>query len=126
MLGEVGIIGFLCFMWLLIAILKYGFGIFNKMEDNWARGLTLGFLAGFIGLLVHSFSANTFIIVRIMEPFWFLTGLVIALSQMREQSLIAHSPEDFRACIPFCIPLSSTYLIRCVGSLLSLQAEKNR
>lgn len=42
----------------------------------------MGFLAGFIGLLIHSFSANTFIIVRIMEPFWFLTALVMMLPEI--------------------------------------------
>jgi hypothetical protein len=42
-------------------------------------GVSLGFLAGFIGLLVHGFAANTFIIVRIMEPFWFLTAVVVSM-----------------------------------------------
>jgi hypothetical protein len=35
--------------------------------------------AGFITLLLHSIGSNTFIIVRIMEPFWFLMGLVVVL-----------------------------------------------
>jgi len=48
------------------------------------RGLALGFLAGFIGLLVHSFGAATFIIVRIMEPFWFLAAIVIVLAEPKE------------------------------------------
>jgi hypothetical protein len=46
----------------------------------------VGFTAGLVGLLVHAFGANTFIIVRIMEPFWFLTGIVIALAAMDEES----------------------------------------
>jgi len=44
--------------------------------------LTLGFLAGFVGLLIHSFSANTFVIVRIMEPFWFLAAVVMILLKL--------------------------------------------
>jgi hypothetical protein len=28
---------------------------------------------------VHSIGANTFIIVRIMEPFWFFAAIVVAL-----------------------------------------------
>jgi hypothetical protein len=32
-----------------------------------------------VGLLVHSVGANTFIIVRIMEPFWFLTALIVMI-----------------------------------------------
>ena len=79
--GETGIIGFLIFIWLMAAVFRYGFHAFNNVEDDWSRGLTLGFLAGFIGLLIHSFSASTFIIVRIMEPFWFLAAIVMVLQQ---------------------------------------------
>jgi len=43
----------------------------------------MGFLAGFIGLLFHAIGANTFIIVRIMEPFWFTLALVIMLPQLK-------------------------------------------
>jgi hypothetical protein len=50
----------------------------------------VGLIAGLVGLLVHAIGANTFIIVRIMEPFWFLTGIVIALSQINDESI--HTP----------------------------------
>lgn len=83
-LGETGIIGFLIFIWLMIAIFRSALRTFNNIEDSWGQGLTLGFLAGFIGLLIHSFSANTFIIVRIMEPFWFLAAIVVMLPEFRE------------------------------------------
>ncbi len=83
--GETGIIGFLIFIWLMAAVFRYGFRTFNNIEDDWSRGLTLGFLAGFIGLLIHSFSANTFIIVRIMEPFWFLTAIVMVLPEIQKE-----------------------------------------
>jgi hypothetical protein len=41
-------------------------------------------LAGFIGLLFHALGANTFIIVRIMEPFWFLAGIVMMLEEIEK------------------------------------------
>lgn len=78
-LGETGLIGLLVFTWLIIAIFRAGIRTFNLLKDDWARGLTLGFLAGFIGLLVQSLSANTFIIVRIMGPFWFLAAIIVSL-----------------------------------------------
>jgi energy-converting hydrogenase Eha subunit B len=48
-----------------------------------------------VGILVHGFGAITLYIVRIMEPFWFVTGLVVSLylikvqeaGKMREESL---------------------------------------
>jgi energy-converting hydrogenase Eha subunit B len=46
----------------------------------------VGLIAGLVGLLVHAIGANTFIIVRIMEPFWFVVGIVIALNSIHEES----------------------------------------
>ncbi|MFC1658651.1 O-antigen ligase family protein [Candidatus Omnitrophota bacterium] len=84
-LGETGIIGFWIFIWLLITILKNTIQVFNGVNDDWYKGLVMGFIAGFIGLTVHCFAANTFIIVRIMEPFWFLTAIVIMLPHLRAE-----------------------------------------
>ena len=58
----------------------------DAQDHHLLRGLSVGLIAGLAGLLVHALAANTFIIVRIMEPFWFLTGIVIALSAIDEES----------------------------------------
>lgn len=50
---------------------------FRESTDSFYRGLSLGLFAGFIGLLFHAVGSNTFIIIRIMEPFWFLTAMVL-------------------------------------------------
>jgi O-antigen ligase len=81
-LGEAGTLGIIAFFWLLISIFREVLKIFRKLQDELAGGLALGFLAGFIGLLVHSFSANTFIIIRIMEPFWFVTAILMVLPEI--------------------------------------------
>ena len=83
-LGETGVIGLLVFIWLMAAILKEGIGSLNTVRDDWAKGLTLGFLAGYAGLLVHALSANTFIIVRIMGPFWFLAAIIVSLPRLSQ------------------------------------------
>lgn len=85
-LPELGIIGFFVFLWLLWVILKHSYGIFVRTDDSLFRGLALGYLAGFIGLLFHALTANTFIILRIMEPFWFVTGLIVSLEAVKEES----------------------------------------
>lgn len=81
-LGETGVVGFFIFIWLLMTILRHSLYIFNNIDDDWAHAISLGFLAGFIGLLVHAFAANTFIIVRIMEPFWFLAAIIVSLPRL--------------------------------------------
>lgn len=99
-LGEVGIIGFGVFIWLLITIFRSGLQVFRTVEDEFAQGLTLGFLAGFSGLVFAALTANVFIIVRIMEPFWFLAAVVMMLPRVEGQKKIAGEVEERRKEIP--------------------------
>jgi O-antigen ligase len=85
-LVETGIVGLLSFGWLIYVLFLVGFRTWRNQQNDLLRGLSVGFIAGLVGLLVHAFGANTFIIVRIMEPFWFLTGIIIALAAMDEES----------------------------------------
>lgn len=86
-LTETGTIGFIVFVWLLVRLFRVGFYSFrNSGGDNFAKGLSLGFLAGLVGLLTHSLSAATFILIRIMEPFWFLAALVVMLPIVLQSS----------------------------------------
>ncbi len=87
-LPEMGIIGLFAFLWLLWTIYKNTVGIFRQMDDDLYKGLTLGFLAGFIGLAVHALTANTFILIRIMEPFWFIAGIIMMLPKVKEEEEI--------------------------------------
>jgi O-antigen ligase len=81
-LVETGLVGLIAFLLLLWAIFRQGIAVFIQAGDPLHRGLSMGFLAGFIGLLVHAIGANTFIIVRIMEPFWFIAGMVVMMPEL--------------------------------------------
>jgi hypothetical protein len=59
----------------------------NAVKTPYFKGLAIGFVAGYIGLLFHAIGANTFIIVRIMEPFWFFTGIIAVLPTLERQSV---------------------------------------
>jgi O-antigen ligase len=76
---ETGIIGLIAFLFLLSSILKLAFDRMKAAKTPYFKGLAIGFFAGYIGLLFHALGANTFIIVRIMEPFWFFTGIIAVL-----------------------------------------------
>jgi O-antigen ligase len=77
-LVELGAFGFAAFL-LLIATCGWMFlRSYRTLSDPLHRGLALGLVAGLAGLLTHALAANTFLIVRIMEPFWLLTGLLVA------------------------------------------------
>ena len=78
-LAETGLIGLTSFLWLVWAVWRHARGVLGTRRDPQERGLVLGFLAGFAGLLAHAFGSNTFIIVRIMEPFWLITGIIMMI-----------------------------------------------
>ena len=88
---ETGMIGIISFLFLIRAIFSQGRTAFRATRDIFHKGLCMGFLAGFIGLLVHAIGANTFIIVRIMEPFWFIVGVVVMIPQLES---IAYGDES--------------------------------
>lgn len=90
---ETGILGFVALLWLLWALLRVTLRAWRKTEDPFAKGLTGGFLAGIVGLVFHALGANTFIIVRIMEPFWVLAGISVILSEIPAMKLRAVSED---------------------------------
>jgi hypothetical protein len=73
----------------LYAIYRTGMTSHAHFEDPYLRGLALGFLMGFIGLLTHALGSNTFIIVRIMEPFWLVAGLLVKSLLLDQQKGVA-------------------------------------
>ena len=84
-LVETGILGLTAFLYLLYSILKLTLRNLKEIKTPYYQGLAIGFLAGFVGLVVHAIGANTFIIVRIMEPFWFFVGIITVLPMLQRQ-----------------------------------------
>ena len=83
-LVETGLLGTSAFLILLWAVFRTGVTGYQQIPDPFMRGVTLGFLLGFVGLLVHAVGANTFIIVRIMEPFWLYAALIVRMLAMHQ------------------------------------------
>jgi len=80
---EVGLLGLWAFFFLLRRIFLMARQARQAMlHDPLALSITTGFMAGFIGLLVHALSAASFIIIRIMEPFWFIVAVIVVLPDL--------------------------------------------
>ena len=74
--GLLGIATFLFLQYLLIRTTREAY----RWSTHWmARGLALGAAAATIGLIVHSLGTISFLIVRIMEPYWFLISLTVVV-----------------------------------------------
>jgi O-antigen ligase len=85
-LVETGAIGAGAFLWLVGALVSLFWRARAAASEPLAGALATGMLAGFGGLLAHAVGTNTFILIRIMEPFWLLTGLVAASTAMRVET----------------------------------------
>ncbi|MCP5002944.1 MAG: O-antigen ligase family protein [Planctomycetes bacterium] len=92
-LVELGIVGLSIYLFLMYQIYRFLLESHRIARDNVGKGLTMGLLAGLTALLLHAIGSNTFIIIRIMEPFWFFMGLVFVLYSIENKRPEAMSNE---------------------------------
>ncbi len=71
MLTEIGIVGLLCFLWILGRLFRLGIENFKKSRDS----LLLGLLAGIIAFSVHSFFDTNLYSVQLSILFWAILGI---------------------------------------------------
>ena len=102
-LVELGIVGMSLFMFMLYQIGRFLLAAHRIASDNLTKGLTMGLFAGFLALLVHCIGSNTFIVVRIMEPFWFLMEIVVVLYQIdKKESEVVSNELNTQADVARC------------------------
>jgi len=76
-LEETGLTGLLVLLWLLFRIFRTAHRNYLNLTDPFFKGLSLGLMGGVAALVGHALGSSTFIIVRIMEPFWLMTAIVV-------------------------------------------------
>jgi O-antigen ligase len=82
LLAETGLAGLAAFLFMLWRLLMETWKVYKQCEDNFLRGAVLGFFCGIIAVMAHAISANSFIIIRIAEPFWLMAGLVLLIPKL--------------------------------------------
>ncbi|MDH4185418.1 MAG: O-antigen ligase family protein [Nitrospira sp.] len=87
-LGETGLAGLVAFVFVMVRLWRRARETFVAEQDPFCKGLAHGFLLGMIAMLAHGVGANTFIIIRIMEPFWLCAGLVIILPRLTAEQTV--------------------------------------
>ena len=107
--GLIGLAAFFMFLWRLIRLTWDGY---KNTKDPLFRGVSLGFLVGVIAMIFHATMTNTFIIVRIMEPFCLLAGIVVGVPALEREEEEEKAETDQT-------PSSQRPSIRRVGPLYS-------
>ncbi|MEK6777567.1 MAG: O-antigen ligase family protein [bacterium] len=85
-LVELGLVGMIALLYLMVVIFREVLRVYRACAQPYYKGLALGMLAGCSAMFMHSVGANTFIIVRIMEPFWFLVGVVVMMPSLEQDN----------------------------------------
>ncbi len=88
-LEETGLAGLITLLWLLAAVFTAARSNYRSLADPLMKGLSLGLMAGVAALMGHAVGSSTFIIIRIMEPFWLMVAIVL-----RAPELTGEDPED--------------------------------
>jgi len=85
---ETGMVGLAAFVFLQWRILKTTRQAYLWTEDWMARGIALGMFGATLALIAHSVGTISFLIVRIMEPYWFLIALTVSI---RNEAIFRHT-----------------------------------
>jgi len=86
LLGEIGVLGFFAFWFWIFKIYGMASEVYKKSGDPLFKSVALGVTMALSGLLVQGIGVNTFIIVRIMEPFWFIVAVLTVVYGNLEKS----------------------------------------
>lgn len=95
---ESGVLGLATFLTLMFQIFRKSLSIYKRAQTPFYKGIAMGFLCSFAGMLTHALASNTFIIIRIMEPFCLVMGIVFMIPYIeglnKEQSTIEEQVPD--------------------------------
>ncbi len=84
---ETGLVGLAAFLYLLYSILNITYKIYKNAQIPFFKAFAMGFFVATLAMMTHGLGANTFIIIRIMEPFYLVCGLVLAIPEIEKIEL---------------------------------------
>ena len=90
---EVGLVGLLVWFWWVARMLLIGWQNYLKARVWWHQGLSIGFVCGMAGLLVHAVGATSLTAIRTMESLMITVGLMIALANLIDRKASMRKPE---------------------------------
>lgn len=82
--AELGLMGFLIFIFLIGTVFKVGYVWLIKSKERYYNIMGSAMLGGFFGVLVHGFFENVLYLTKITLTFWILIALIYKLAKISE------------------------------------------
>ena len=86
-LCESGALGLLTFLGLLLTVIMVAINSYQKIEQDWIRGLLRVAFLGLITYYLHGFLNNFLDMDKASAPFWGFTALLAAISILNDSNL---------------------------------------
>jgi len=84
---EIGIVGFLSFLWILLVFFRKTMFKVSRLKDRLHQAVLLGGVAGLLGFFAHSFLDTNFYSVQLNTLMWVMLGLVVATQKIFSEDL---------------------------------------
>lgn len=79
--GETGTLGLIFYIWMLVALLRMSYRIYQKTDDKFTQGLALGYAGAIVAVSLNAFLATFFEIRTLALYLWMMGGMVWVLGQ---------------------------------------------
>ncbi len=87
MASEIGIIGLLVFLYLLVKLLKGWRNFYRGVTDNFEKIASLGIFMGMFAFLIHGLTETNLYYPKIATLFWFQIGLLLGLLNLKRKGV---------------------------------------
>ncbi|MFZ2658161.1 MAG: O-antigen ligase family protein [Victivallales bacterium] len=98
-LFDTGFIGLGVFLYLNLIIFISVLNFYRTSNDEFYKGLSLGFLGGHIGILIHGATITNFYTIINMEAFWFILAILMLLYHLQKKTQAQESADSSPAHI---------------------------
>lgn len=87
-MAELGILGFLLFLLLIVTVFFYGGKKILTSEDSFVRINGLALMSGLFGVLVHGMFENILYLTKITMTFWIVVALIFAMGRLQKRTVL--------------------------------------
>lgn len=91
--AEVGLIGFIIFIWLVYKLLSEGWKVYLGLNAGYPRAIAPCILASLIAFLVNGLTESSLYYARVALIFWYLAGLSLSLNKFIQHGPLNLKPE---------------------------------